>query len=309
MARKKKILASNQNEDDNQNGCLTSVLYFIAGSFSVTGLIILIVFLHNLSSSYTIKGNNPIELDKTAQVGDFIGGLVGSIWAFAGVILFFIALTLQRKEFKAQRKELRLQRDEFKTQRKEFKVNRITNILYKQLSIIEEKAEKLKLSTGNINSSGFQAIIDFNINLSIFFSSKKDAKNLTTKEKDEFLNFLSFVNSRVLTNYTKSLKSSLEILIKLLEFDKNKNNNIDEDDIKQLSIIVYENFNLYENELFFNSYNSLLYFHIEMLKGEHDTSDMIISIFRSKTKSNYSMIDLMKKIKKYCNQNEKTDKT
>ena len=217
-----------------------------------------------------------------------------------GVILFFIALTLQRKEFKAQRKELRLQRKEFKTQRKEFKVNRITSILYKQLSIIEEKAEKLKFLNGNINTSGFQSILDFTTYSSIFLSKIENPKKLTSAESKQFLEFLSFINSNELTNYERTLKISLEILLDLLKFDEDKNNNIDEEDIRQLSIMIDKNFELFMNKVFLNMYNKMLNFHIAMLEGAHEKSLLIQSTFKRKLKANLTTISLMEEIKNKC---------
>lgn len=40
------------------------------------------------------------------EYGEFIGGIVGSLWALAGVFLFFATLTYQKKEFELQRFEL-----------------------------------------------------------------------------------------------------------------------------------------------------------------------------------------------------------
>ncbi|GAB3201132.1 hypothetical protein ABID22_003381 [Pontibacter aydingkolensis] len=40
------------------------------------------------------------------EYGEFIGGIVGSLWALAGVFLFFATLTYQKREFELQRYEL-----------------------------------------------------------------------------------------------------------------------------------------------------------------------------------------------------------
>ncbi|WP_161890710.1 putative phage abortive infection protein [Pontibacter russatus] len=40
------------------------------------------------------------------EYGEFIGGIVGSLWALAGVFLFFATLTYQKREFELQRHEL-----------------------------------------------------------------------------------------------------------------------------------------------------------------------------------------------------------
>jgi|GEM_PF-6126702 len=112
-------------------------------SFSV-GLIVFLWFLFSLNSDFNISGEGEIQMAETGQVGDFIGGVVGALWALTGVFLLFVALRLQRKEFKAQREELGLQRNEIKNQRKEFIVNRITNIIYKQHDLISEKLKNIE---------------------------------------------------------------------------------------------------------------------------------------------------------------------
>lgn len=112
-----------------------SPLEFIIGVFAfifaIVGVIILLIFIIQLKEDYQFIGTNKVLLDKTGQVGDFIGGLVGSIWAFAGVLLFFLALRVQRKELNTQVEELKLQREEFTT-------NRITNVVYKQIELVEK---------------------------------------------------------------------------------------------------------------------------------------------------------------------------
>ena len=52
-------------------------------------IISLIFFLwNNLSFSLT----SSIDNEKFSHFGDFIGGIVGSLWALAGVFLFYVAL-------------------------------------------------------------------------------------------------------------------------------------------------------------------------------------------------------------------------
>tara|TARA_B100000508_G_scaffold141096_1_gene146793 strand:- start:2759 stop:3871 length:1113 start_codon:yes stop_codon:yes gene_type:complete len=74
-----------------------------------------------------------IQSDKVGQFGDFVGGVVGSIWALAGVILFYSALTLQRKEFRLQRRELKETRDVFQKQSDNFKTQQRENTFFNLL--------------------------------------------------------------------------------------------------------------------------------------------------------------------------------
>jgi len=100
------------------------LLFIIAIAISVIGLIIFIFFISRLATNYEpFKGD--VELDKSGQTGDLIGGIVGSIWSLAGVILYFTAL--------------RLQANEIRIQTRDFNINRITTILYNEVTRFESR--------------------------------------------------------------------------------------------------------------------------------------------------------------------------
>ncbi|MBF8964292.1 hypothetical protein I0P70_13640 [Pontibacter sp. FD36] len=106
----------------------------IASAVSVAiGLLITGVFIYNLNGSLEF-GTPVTEKDFSANgiIGDFIGGVVGSLLSFVGVILFFLALRLQTNELALQRKELADTRDVFSTQQFE---NTFFNLLKTQQDI------------------------------------------------------------------------------------------------------------------------------------------------------------------------------
>lgn len=71
------------------------------------GLIVLAVFIYNICGTYVISRDlTPEDMAQTGQIGDFMGGVIGSIWALAGVLLYFSALRLQQQEMKSQREEM-----------------------------------------------------------------------------------------------------------------------------------------------------------------------------------------------------------
>lgn len=73
----------------------------------VGGLFFVIYIYGLLKSDYFILGEiQDKDIERTGQIGDFFGGIVGSIWALAGVLLYFSALKLQRKEIKNQIDEM-----------------------------------------------------------------------------------------------------------------------------------------------------------------------------------------------------------
>jgi hypothetical protein len=62
------------------------------------------------------SATHSVEMERYGQFGEFIGGVVGSFWALAGVLLFFANLTYQKKEFEQQRVELEKTHKIFKQQ-------------------------------------------------------------------------------------------------------------------------------------------------------------------------------------------------
>ena len=52
------------------------------------------------------NSDNKINLSNAGLIGDFIGGLVGTIFSIIGILLLYETLALQRKEFKETRKVL-----------------------------------------------------------------------------------------------------------------------------------------------------------------------------------------------------------
>jgi drug/metabolite transporter (DMT)-like permease len=101
----------------------SSVLIIIGIGIIVIGIVI---FKWNES----LNPKSTIASDKIGQLGDFIGGIVGSLWALAGVILFYVALSLQRKEFKLQRLELKATRSVFQQQSEQLKIQQRENTFF-----------------------------------------------------------------------------------------------------------------------------------------------------------------------------------
>jgi len=73
----------------------------LAGISGVLGLAVLVVFLVKVNQGYTYEG--PINVEVIGVFGDFVGGIVGTLWALASVLLFFIALRVQTRELKETR--------------------------------------------------------------------------------------------------------------------------------------------------------------------------------------------------------------
>ncbi len=100
------------------------------------GLIISVV----ITFAYIVEYSFNIVTLRFGQYGELIGGIVGSIWALAGVILFYDSMNNQREEMKIQRVELGFQRQ----------------VMIEQNSQIKKQNETIELQT--IENTFFQLI-------------------------------------------------------------------------------------------------------------------------------------------------------
>ncbi|MDA8595228.1 putative phage abortive infection protein [Flavobacteriaceae bacterium] len=166
--------------------------------------------------------SNKLNSEKIAQFGDFIGGIVGSLWSLAGVILFYIALTEQRndiqinrqtlqaqvdalnqqiKEFELQRTELSETRKVFKEQSETLKIQRFENTFFQLLSLHHELVDKLNFDRnqyfGKTEPLEKRAVLS-----KAFEDLEKRIKNT---------NALPYKTSTGQTNYKESKPESIEI--------------------------------------------------------------------------------------------------
>lgn len=78
----------------------------IANLFIYTSIILLGAFiLYIYFDDYIFWGKNNIKFDVTGQVGDFIGGVIGTIISAAGFYFLYLTFNDQRKSFERERLE------------------------------------------------------------------------------------------------------------------------------------------------------------------------------------------------------------
>ena len=137
------------------------ILKWIKSDYSITSLIVLglcflissvIVFLWN---DLSFDSNLKVNSEKFGHFGDVIGGLVGSLWALAGIFLFYKALTEQREDFKTSKKALDLQVDALHQQIEEFKLSRDEQISSRK--VYEKQSDTLKTQQFESN---FYSLLD-----------------------------------------------------------------------------------------------------------------------------------------------------
>lgn len=121
------------------------LLIIISITAIVVGLVVSYHFYETLKPFLKIaEPGDTLDITATGMIGDFIGGVIGPIFSFVGVLLFFLALRLQSKELGLQIKELAETRSVFTTQQFE---NTFFNLLQTQQEI------RLKLETSGSKDS------------------------------------------------------------------------------------------------------------------------------------------------------------
>jgi len=143
-------------------------------SFILVGVgivLICIAFLLFIWCDYSLNFHSEINAEKFGQLGDFIGGIVGSIWALAGMLLFYIALTEQRKDIKTNQEALKNQIAALNNQVEEFKLQR--KELESSRKVYEQQSKTLKVQQFESN---FYSL------LNIYMSIKADLNKLVKLE-------------------------------------------------------------------------------------------------------------------------------
>lgn len=77
----------------------------IASVFVITSIIITVIFVLKILIEDYNFWNSGVEFEKTGQVGDFIGGVVGTVISAAGFYFLYLTFNEQRKSFEKERLE------------------------------------------------------------------------------------------------------------------------------------------------------------------------------------------------------------
>lgn len=76
-------------------------------------------------NNWNISKESEIDLTRITNFSDFIGGILGPIFSLVGIVLFYVALTEQRKDFETNKRNLETQTKALEQQIKEFELQRI----------------------------------------------------------------------------------------------------------------------------------------------------------------------------------------
>lgn len=229
------------NQFTKHNGIILTTLYCMATILAVAGIAVLIVFLLILKNEYQVIGDGEILLDKTAQVGDFVGGMIGSLWAFSGILLYFIAISLQRKDISSRERE--------------YSVERITNIIYNQYKVIKDAEKTLKLGdkVGELVFPYYRQFIANNMGIPLSENPKKFPDY-------EITEYLDFTDSTSFNHYRNIVKDSLNVINHLIDENFKIDNTLNLEVRHLLKTLMNSNLNtiqmkeLFEADFCFNKY-------------------------------------------------------
>lgn len=215
----------------NKEKITINFFIFLAFLSIIVGLVIFMIFMIKLSNEYSISGDS-IVLEKTGQVGDFVGGIVGAIWALTGVLLFYATLRLQSKELAENRKH--------------FQMGRLTDIIYKQLDLFNAQLTYLTLkdierddNKMHIEHKGRAALLLIRNRVESILKNKNEDKE---KEQKALLLFMgeSFafieINKNNLLNLYEELENHVSVIRAILIKE-----DIPPADLNELKSIFFKN--------------------------------------------------------------------
>lgn len=165
----KKLLTLLKNEK-------TSLILILVGLVLIVFAIITFLWL-----DIQFNADTKIKADKFGQFGDFIGGFIGSIWALAGVILFYIALTEQREDIKTNQKNLTLQTKALEEQVRHFGLQ--TSELESSRKIYEQQNKTLRLQQFESN---FYSLLNIHLKTKENLNKKSEDLDFFKNTYDEF---------------------------------------------------------------------------------------------------------------------------
>jgi len=141
------INATNIQSKTRQNK-ITMINKRFAQSLVGAGFILMILFLISfiLGESFNF---GQINSNKWGQFGDIVGGVIGALWALAGVILFFLALDDQKETLRLQREEYKLQLEELQETRKTFEQQNYDTFFFSLIKIYTEVVHNMDLDIKN----------------------------------------------------------------------------------------------------------------------------------------------------------------
>lgn len=186
-------------------------------------LFFLFVLLNFICGDWNFTFLGKINEEKIGQFGDFVGGVIGSLFALVGVILYYVALKEQRKDLKMNQNSLNLQTEalnqqveEFKAQEKELRETREvyekqTKLFEKQTLFYEEQAKEYKKQTKVLALQQFES--SFFSLIKLLAEQQGKFFNADGYLFEQFIDRTSTIGEKMIQEKVKDIDKSFETKI------------------------------------------------------------------------------------------------
>ncbi|TRX51759.1 hypothetical protein FNH22_23655 [Fulvivirga sp. M361] len=131
---------------------------------------------------YALNKNDPTfwqNIQTLGTAGEFLGGTVGSIWALAGVILFFLALIYQKRELVLQREELKESRKIMENQSATIAIQQFENTFFQLLNFHINASNTIRSTTLGSNGKSHNPFD------ALYNDFKKEVNTLKRRKKQD----------------------------------------------------------------------------------------------------------------------------
>ncbi len=131
---------------------------------------------------YALWKSNPNfweDFSTLGIAGEFLGGTVGSIWALAGVVLFFLALIYQKRELVLQREELKESRKIMEHQSATIAIQQFENTFFQLLNFHINASNNIRSTVTGTNGRTLNAFD------SLYKDFKKEVSALKKRRKQD----------------------------------------------------------------------------------------------------------------------------
>jgi hypothetical protein len=201
----------------------------------IIGLIAMLIFLIRLFI-YEGHGNihHSINLPDAGQIGDFVGGVSGTLFTLVGVVLLFETLALQRNEFVESRKV--------------FEKQQFDNTFFNLIQLYQEVVKSLHYnSSDSYDEKTYTGKEFFERNHVDFYNSYLASGGVFKNRKAATVLYLGFY-----TSTKEQTAHYFRTIYRIFKFVKT--NSIDEDEKEKYAKIIRAQ--LSESELLFLYYNA-----------------------------------------------------
>jgi hypothetical protein len=204
-----------------------------------------------------------VDSGMLGTLGDFVGGVLGSIWALVGVILFYLALKEQRRDIATNQNALAKQIEALEIQTNEFSLQK--GELIESRKVFIEQSKTLKKQ--QFETTFFSILNMYSDNIRILNSRYSNGE-------DYFIEFINNLSSKViltnipLDNHNETLETYNQLFFNC------------KDDISHYFRIVYRIVKFIDNSTMNDDEKSV---YTKILRSQFSEKEMLVLYYNSYT--------------------------